>query len=166
MIGPRAHRLPDGSYREPDGGTPATPWARRRGAWADADAGAAFGFRPLDCRSLAAGTSADALTLGRYVIAFNGGFNHRVLGRTRARDPILEFRSRSDTQVLLATIDGWGLDRALQRCAGMFAFALWDCSASFIECRTGWVSAYYGRMGVHTAFGSELKRCKHIRLAW
>ena len=35
------------------------------------------------------------------------------------------WRGHSDTETLLASIDAWGLD-TLQRCAGMFAFALWD----------------------------------------
>ena len=133
------------------------------GAWADADAGAAFGFRRLSIVDLSPhGHQPMRSPSGRYVIAFNGEiYNHRVLRAELehgAQPP--KFRGHSDTEVLLATIDGWGLDRALQRCAGMFAFALWDCEKRqlhLVRDRLGERPLYYGRMGDTLLFGSELK---------
>jgi len=52
------------------------------------------------------------------VIAFNGEiYNHLAL-RQELRGP---WRGHSDTETLLAAIEAWGLEAALQRCAGMFA---------------------------------------------
>ena len=121
------------------------------GAWADADAGVAFGFRRLSILDLSPqGHQPMRSPSGRYVIAFNGEiYNHRAhrAELERAAQPP-KFRGHSDTEVLLAAIDGWGLDRALHRCAGMFAFAApgkrtpssSTKSGSFISCGTGWVS--------------------------
>ena len=133
------------------------------GAWADADAGAAFGFRRLSIVDLSPqGHQPMRSPSGRYVIAFNGEiYNHRLLRaelEREAQPP--KFRGHSDTEVLLATIDGWGLDRALQRCVGMFAFALWDCETRqlhLVRDRLGERPLYYGRMGDTLLFSSELK---------
>ena len=133
------------------------------GAWADADAGVAFGFRRLSILDLSPqGPQPMRSPSGRYVIAFNGEiYNHRALRAEleRAAQPP-KFRGHSDTEVLLAAIDGWGLDRALHRCAGMFAFALWDCEKRqlhLVRDRLGERPLYYGRMGAALLFGSELK---------
>lgn len=61
---------------------------------------------------------------GRWTVVFNGEIhNHRDL-RTALKDD-WEFKTRSDTEVLLAAIVTWGLD-ALPRLNGMFAFFAWD----------------------------------------
>src|SRR5438105_6737083 len=133
------------------------------GAWADAGAGVAFGFRRLSIVDLSPeGHQAMPSPAGRYVIAFNGEiYNHRALRAEleRAAQPPT-FRGHSDTEVLLAAIDRWGLDRALHRCAGMFAFALWDSEKRqlhLVRDRLGERPLYYGRMGGTLLFGSELK---------
>lgn len=61
---------------------------------------------------------------GRWTIVFNGEIhNHRDL-RTALKDD-WEFRTRSDTEVLLAAISKWGVN-SLPRLNGMFAFFAWD----------------------------------------
>ena len=62
----------------------------------------------------------------RYGIVFNGAiYNFRDLRRElQARG--YTFRSETDTEVLLAGYDAWGIDELVKRLRGMFAFALWD----------------------------------------
>lgn len=74
------------------------------------------------------GSQPMASTSGRYIVTFNGEiYNYRELG-ARLRCEGWRSRGGSDTEVLLAAIESWGLDRFLQRCDGMFAFALYDQS--------------------------------------
>ena len=61
---------------------------------------------------------------GRYVTVFNGEiFNHRRL-RPELEQCGLAFRGHSDTEVLLAAIERWGLIGAVGRAIGMFSIAL------------------------------------------
>ena len=70
------------------------------------------------------------------------------------------FRSQSDTEVLVAAVERWGVDRALDACEGMFAAALWDRrdrELHLLRDRFGEKPLYYGWVGEVFAFGSELK---------
>lgn len=61
---------------------------------------------------------------GRYVLSFNGElYEHRAL-RAELRER-WDFRTRSDTEVVLAALTVWG-EAALRRFDGMFALSLWD----------------------------------------
>ena len=62
---------------------------------------------------------------GRYVLTYNGEiYNFREL-RAELEASGYQFRSRTDTEVVLDALATWG-DGALTRFNGMFAFALWD----------------------------------------
>ena len=65
---------------------------------------------------------------GRYVVSFNGEiYNHKLLRRELERhNKDLFFRGHSDTEVMLAAFDRWGIKDGLSRCNGMFAIAIWD----------------------------------------
>jgi asparagine synthase (glutamine-hydrolysing) len=64
---------------------------------------------------------------GRYTITFNGEiYNYEEL-RKQLLDAGTEFRTHSDTEVILAAYARWGA-AALDRFRGMFAFAIWDAA--------------------------------------
>jgi asparagine synthase (glutamine-hydrolysing) len=94
------------------------------GLWCQPDAGLALAHRRLAILDLSpAGHQPMLSASGRYVIAFNGEiYNHQAL-RQELQGP---WRGHSDTETLLASIEAWGLEEALQRSAGMWALALWD----------------------------------------
>ncbi len=61
---------------------------------------------------------------GRWWIVFNGEvYNYLELRRELSAD--CEFRTRTDTEVLLAAFRKWG-PACLDKLIGMFAFAIWD----------------------------------------
>jgi asparagine synthase (glutamine-hydrolysing) len=63
---------------------------------------------------------------GQVVIVFNGEiYNYPQLKEDLRRQGI-EFRSNSDTEVLLAGYQAWGIETLLDRIDGMFAFGLYD----------------------------------------
>jgi asparagine synthase (glutamine-hydrolysing) len=72
----------------------------------------------------------------------------------------VRFRGSSDTEVLVAAVQHWGLHEALVRCNGMFALALWDRREHRLHLardRFGEKPLYYGWIGATFVFGSELK---------
>lgn len=96
----------------------------------------------------------------RYWIVYNGEiYNHLEL-----RDELAalghRFRTRSDTEVLLAALAEWG-EAALERCIGMFAFVLWDRVAhSLIAARDRFAikPLYFFATSRGIAFASEIKQ--------
>ncbi len=137
------------THRGPDAGD----------AWTDPAAGVALGHRRLSILDLStAGAQPMHSAGGRYVIAFNGEiYNHLEL-RSELDD--IDWRGHSDTEVMLAAIEAWGLPATLDRLVGMFAFALWDRERRelmLVRDRVGEKPLYYGWAGGSFAFASELK---------
>ena len=62
---------------------------------------------------------------GEYWIVSNGEIYNFLTLRQELIDRGAQFRTRSDTEVILEAYKHWGTD-CLQRFNGMFAFALWD----------------------------------------
>ena len=131
------------------------------GVWSDDTAGIALGHRRLAVIDLSPeGRQPMHSACGRYVLAFNGEvYNHRAL-RQELEGLGHGFRGHSDTEVMLAGIAQWGLEVAVSRFNGMFAFALWDRRErrlSLVRDRIGIKPLYYGWAGRGVVFGSELK---------
>lgn len=132
------------------------------GTWHDEAAGVALGHRRLSILDLSpAGAQPMVSASARHVIVFNGEiYNHPELRRALEIKGVDEWRGASDTETLLAAIEAWGLDPALSRCLGMFAFALWDRKSRMLHLardRFGEKPLYYGWAGGAFVFGSELK---------
>jgi asparagine synthase (glutamine-hydrolysing) len=131
------------------------------GHWVPADTPIALGHRRLSILDLsAAGAQPMWSANGRYVISFNGEiYNFREL-RDRLSKLGATFRGSSDTEVLLAAFEAWGVVAALREATGMFALAVWDVREQELllaRDRIGEKPLYYGVSGDSLLFGSELK---------
>lgn len=136
-----AHRGPDGS-----------------GVWTAPGIG--LGHRRLSIIDLAGSPQPMHSADERAVIVFNGEiYNYRELRRELAQGGAV-FRTDGDTEVILAAWQKWGPD-CLRRFDGMFAFALYDCTARRLflaRDRFGVKPLYLARLeGGALAFASELK---------
>lgn len=149
------------AYRGPD----------NTGVWVDPRASLVLAHQRLAILDLSpAGHQPMPSATGRYVIAFNGEiYNHLSLRRELETGGQLlgPWHGHSDTETLLAAIEAWGLEAALQRSVGMFALALWDRSERVLQLardRFGEKPFYVGFSGSGSgralAFGSELAALK------
>jgi asparagine synthase (glutamine-hydrolysing) len=144
MTLPIAHRGPDDS-----------------GTWIDEHAGVAFGFRRLAIIDLSPlGHQPMTSSSGRYVTVFNGEiYNFKDL-RHELEASGFRFRGSSDTEVMLAAFDRWGVREALRHLVGMFACAVWDVHRRellLVRDRLGKKPLYVYREPGLVTFGSELK---------
>lgn len=131
------------------------------GAWTDADAGVYLGFRRLSIIDLSeAGHQPMSSPSGRYVILFNGEiYNHAAL-RDDLRGTHDRFRGHSDTEVLVASFEHFGVRATLERIRGMFAIALWDREAGelwLVRDRLGIKPLYVLHTERGVAFASEAR---------
>lgn len=137
------HRGPDGEglWLSPNGDV---GLAHRRLAIVDLSEG---GHQPMSSQD------------DRHVVVFNGEiYNHHEL-RDELRALGWRFQSSSDTEVLLAAWQQWG-EAALDRFAGMFAFAIWDRQARTLFAardRAGEKPFFYRHADQGFTFASELK---------
>jgi asparagine synthase (glutamine-hydrolysing) len=132
------------------------------GVWVDAQSGIALGQRRLSIIDLSpSGHQPMRSASDRYIIVFNGEiYNFRELRRELDAAGAAPAVSRSDTEVILAGAEMWGLEGCLARLNGMFAFALWDRHERTLflaRDRFGEKPLYYGWIGHNFLFGSELK---------
>ena len=133
------------------------------GTWADPEAGIALAMRRLAVLDLSStGHQPMASASGRYIIVYNGEiYNCEDLrAELSGRDTPYPFRGSSDTEVMLAAFERWGIEESVKRFNGMFAFAVWDCRERALTLgrdRFGEKPIYYALHGRYFIFGSELK---------
>jgi len=88
--------------------------------------GVSLGHRRLSVIDLEGGRQPMQLPQRGLHVVFNG----EIYNYPDLRDELIaggaHFKSRSDTEVLLHGYEAWGMEKLLERLAGMFAFALWD----------------------------------------
>ncbi len=99
------------------------------GQWLDAEAGIALRHWRLSILDLSpAGAQPMRAVSGRYILAFNGEiYNHLQLRAELEKASLAPvWCCHSDTETLLAGFDAWGIEAAVKKCTGMFAFAVWD----------------------------------------
>lgn len=136
-------------------------------AWYDAGAGIGFCHRRLSIIDLTpAGLQPMTSASGRYIITFNGEiYNYLDLKQSLERSGLYQgsWRGHSDTELMLAAFEAWGVPEAISKCVGMFAFGLWDRQERQLilgRDRLGEKPLYCGWQGDTFLFGSELKAMK------
>lgn len=139
------------AHRGPDG----------HGLWSDAAQGIFFGHRRLAIVDLSpAGAQPMHSATGRFAVVFNGEiYNHQELRLQLDQLQARVWRGHSDTEVMLAAIEQWGLEATLKACVGMFAIALWDRQLDALwlaRDRLGEKPLYLAMNGRRFVFGSEL----------
>jgi len=130
------------------------------GHWWDEQLRAGFAHRRLSIIDLSPeGHQPMVSASGRYVIAYNGEVYNFADLRQDLVGRGVAFRGGSDTEVMLAAIECYGLPEAVRKFTGMFAFALFDRltrTLSLVRDRLGEKPLYYARMGRTLLFGSQL----------
>ena len=95
----------------------------------------------------------------RYTITYNGEIYNYIELKEELLKKGYQFRTQSDTEVILAAYDCWK-EECLQQFDGMFAFAIWDEQEQTVfsaRDRFGEKPFYYFFDGEQFVFASEMK---------
>lgn len=129
--------------------------------------GATLGMRRLAIFDPANGQQPVSSPDGRHTLVFNGAIYNHVTLRDELAAAGWAFRTRCDTEVLLAAFCTWG-EQCLGRLRGMFAFAVWDeAERSLFLARDafGIKPLYYRQDSGRLQFASELNALNASGLA-
>jgi len=136
------------------------------GHWVDPRFGTALGFRRLSIQDLSeAGHQPMSSHSGRYTMTFNGEVYNAPALREKLPPLGYEFRGHSDTEIMLAAFENWGIEESLKQFIGMFAIALWDSHERVLTLtrdRVGIKPLHYGVVGDSLVWGSELKSIESL----
>ncbi len=132
-----------------------------QGIWLDANAGVGLAHRRLSIIDLSVDGHQPMISpSGRYVMVYNGEVYNFADIRKALQDEKIVWRGHSDTEVMLAAMESWGVETAVKQFIGMFAFAVWDRKERTLclcRDRLGIKPLYYGKCRNGFLFGSELK---------
>ncbi len=134
------------------------------GTWVEPQVGLAFGHRRLSILDLSPlGHQPMHSQSGRFSMVYNG----EIYNFQHIKDELLgyghKFKGGSDTEVMLAAFEQWGIEEAVRKFNGMFVFAVWDIKQRELilgRDRLGVKPLYYGWTGKNFLFASELKAFK------
>ncbi len=148
LLGEMCHRM---EYRGPDD----------EGTWVEPTTGVGLGFRRLAIVDLTPlGHQPMRSESQQFTLTFNG----EVYNAPELRNELLKcghtFRGHSDTEVMLAAMEEWGVPEATKRFNGMFAFVVWDSKErclSLARDHVGIKPLYYGWVGGSFVYSSEIK---------
>ena len=131
------------------------------GFWTEEDASVVLGHRRLSILDLSTGGAQPMMSKNqRFVMSYNG----EIYNFSDIRDELstryhIQFRSASDTEVLLEAFVSWGVDQTLTKIVGMYAIALYDRKEKklfLIRDRMGEKPLYYGFVNGNFVFASTL----------
>jgi asparagine synthase (glutamine-hydrolysing) len=137
------------------------------GYWVDSNLGLGLAHRRLSIIDLSKFGSQPMISEnGRYILVYNGEiYNHKELFKElkdNFKDIVI--KGHSDTEILLAGFERWGILETIRKSVGMFAFAVWSKNDKILTLgrdRFGEKPLYYGWQGEGSSkvflFGSELK---------
>lgn len=97
---------------------------------------------------------------GRYIATYNGEIYNYLDLKKQLEELGQVFKTKTDTEVMLAGFDHWGVERTLKKLNGMFVIALWDRQEKKLllaRDRFGKKPLYVGWAGQDFVFSSELK---------
>ena len=131
------------------------------GTWIDAEGGIALGHRRLSIVDLSEAGKQPMLSRDKnLVMSFNGEvYNFAELRRTLEKSHH-RFRGHSDSEVLLAAFESFGIEASLPQFSGMFALGVWDRRARTLHLmrdRMGKKPLYIAIVPDGIVFASELK---------
>ena len=136
------------------------------GTWIDTEARIALGHTRLAILDLTEAGHQPMLSKdGRYCLTYNGEiYNFQDLSAELAAAGHV-FAGHSDTEVMLAAFQEWGVEASVSKFTGMFAFALWDRHARTLTlCRDrfGKKPLYFGWNRNSFVVASQLKALRAI----
>ena len=104
-------------HRGPDAG----------GTWIDTDGGIALGHRRLSIVDLSEAGKQPMLSRDKnLVMSFNGEIYNFEELRLKLEEMGHHFRGHSDSEVILAAFESFGIEASLPQFSGMFALGVWD----------------------------------------
>lgn len=140
------------------------------GQWSDSSNKVIFGHQRLAIQDVSKAGHQPMLSRDeRYVLTYNGEIYNAPELKIALEGEGMSFNGHSDSEALLAAITVWGIEKALEKSIGMFAFGLWDQYEQVLwlaRDRLGIKPLYYTiTKGGEVLFASQ-SRCFNAYTGW